>query len=124
MSESVNKHAIGIRDFFDYFFTLVRPEEIEAIKQALKEIPLYTLESYKLVIGIHEMILGLDNLEPYVLIHETSGDVHYHFEGQDKQQVEYICKKIKEARNKTIEGMKELGCTPVTLTEDAEPETI
>lgn len=116
MAQSVEKHANGVRSFYDYFFTLVRPEEIEAITQALKEIPLYTLESYTLVIGIHEMILGLDELEPYVLIHKTSGDVHYHFEGQEKSQVVFIFKKIKGAREKAIEGIRELGYTPTHTT--------
>lgn len=124
MAQSVEKHANGIRSFYDYFFTLVRPEEIEAITQALKGIPLYTLESYKLVMGVHEMILGLDELEPYVLIHKTSGDVHYHFEGEDKSQVEFICKKIKEARDTAVEGIRELGYTPTYAMANVEEEDV
>ena len=112
MSQSLEKHAEGISSFYDYFFTLVHPEEIEAITHALKEIPLYTLESYKLVIGIHELTINLDRLEPYVLIHQTSGDVHYKFEDEDASQVKYICGKIREARDKVNAGFKDLGHTP------------
>jgi hypothetical protein len=120
MAQSVEKHASGIRSFYDYFFTLVRPEEIEAIIQSLKSIPLYTLESYKLVSGIHEMTLRLDQLEPFVVIHANSGDVHYHFEGEDKSQVEFIFRKIKEAREKALEGMSELGYTPSNVIDEQE----
>lgn len=122
MVQSVNKHAIGIASFWDYCFTLVRSEDIKAIRQALEAIPLHTLESYKLVIGVHQMILGFNQLEPYVLIHETSGDVHYHFEGQDKLQVQYICGKFKEARDKAFQGLAELGYTSVTSDADADAE--
>ena len=114
MSRSVAIHAKGVSSFFDYLFTLVRPEHIEAITHALKEIPLYTLESEKLVIGIHEMIIGLDSLEPYVLIHSTSNDVHYRFEANDASQVEYICKKIREAFAMVVDGIRDLGHIPVS----------
>jgi hypothetical protein len=122
MSKSVDVHAKGINSFWDYCFTLVRPEHISAITDALKGIPLYTLESYKLVMGVHEMILGLESLEPFVLIHQTSGDVHYKFEGQDASQVEYLCGKIKEAREKALEGIRELGHTPVNSAVESETD--
>lgn len=117
MSRSVEIHADGVSSFWDYCFTLVRPEHIDAIKHALKEIPLYTLESPKLVIGIHEMILGLEGLEPYVLIHSTSNDVHYHFDEADASQVRYICKKITKARTMVADGVKDLGHETITPSE-------
>lgn len=70
---------------------------------------------YKLVTGIHEMTIRLEELEPFVLLHSKAGDVHYQFEAQDKAQVEFIFKMIHEAREKAIEGISELGYIPSNL---------
>lgn len=87
--------------------------ELDSIVGALKIIPLHALESYDLVVGVHDMINGLERLRPFVVLHETKCDVHYTFEGDDKLQVIYYCKRIAEARVLVTSSIRELGHTSV-----------
>lgn len=92
------------------------------MRDALSAVPLHTLESYKLVVGIHEMIINLEKLEPLVIIHEAARDVHYIFEGDDKSQAKYLCKKIRNARESVREAIVELGHSPIRQADEVDSD--
>lgn len=113
MAKTVEVHTEPISNFWDYCFTVVRLDQLRYMRSALSAIPLHTLESYKLVVNVHELIINLEALEPLVVIHEAAGAVHYAFEGDDKAQAKFICKKIRMARENVHSAILELGHSPV-----------
>lgn len=113
MARTVEVHTDPIASYWDFFFSVVRIDQLRFMRDALKEIPLHTLESYDLVVGVHEMIIGLERLEPLVIIHEAAGNVHYVFEGNDRLRAKNICAKIHEARDLVRKAITEMGHSPI-----------
>lgn len=109
MSLTIEKHTEPIADYWDYFFTVVSVSRIEFVLSALKAVPLHTLESYKLVRGVHELIIQLEKLVPLAAAHAEAGDVHYEFEGEQKRRAKYVCKMLGEARDQIRAAIRELG---------------
>lgn len=117
ISTIVGKHTEPISNYFDYYFAVVDPVQIQAAMNALKAIPLHTLESYNMVFGVQEMVVALNKLEPFSEKHLNSNNIHYTFEGEDISQVNYICKKVKEARDMVRASIIELGHITTTSPE-------
>lgn len=113
MAKTVEVHTEPIADYWDYFFTVVSLDQLRFMRDALSAVPLHSLESYKLVVGVHDMIINLEKLEPLVIIHEASGDVHYVFEGDNRAQAKYIFKKVSEAKECVRAAIIELGHSPM-----------
>lgn len=122
MAKTVEVHTEPITSFWNYLFTLVRLDQLRFMREALSAVPLHTLESYKLVVGIHELIINLEKLEPLVIIHEAAGNVHYIFEGDDKAQAKLICKKIRKARESVREAIVELGHIPICQADEVDTD--
>lgn len=120
MAKTVEVHTEPIASYWNYFFTVVRLDQLRFMRDALSAVPLHTLESYKLVVGVHEMIINLEKLEPLVIIHEAAGNVHYIFEGDNKARAKYICKKIREARERVREAIVELGHSPIRQADEVD----
>lgn len=119
MAKTVEVHTEPVNNYWDYFFSVVQLDQLKFMRGALSTVPLYTLESYNLVAGVHEMIIGLERLEPLVVIHEAAGDVHYVFEGDDAARAKYVCKKIREARNLVRAAILEMGHRPISPDDEA-----
>lgn len=118
-ARALQVHVVGVRSYWDYFFTLVRPEELESIGNALQQIPLYTLESYVMVNGVFDMVEHLRKLMPYAHKHGAAGDVHFLFDEADGRIVAYHFKKISELRSEMRQSMRSLGYSPINTKEDA-----
>ncbi len=109
VSHILDVHTEPIVNHWDYNFSVVNLEHMDAALGALKSIPFHTLESYDMVVGVHDLTLALSALVPYAEFHSKSGDVHYTFEGDDKSQVKYYCDQVKKARDLVRTSIVELG---------------
>lgn len=109
MSILVEKHTQPIDNYYDYCFSVIDPVNIESTLIALKSLPLHTLDSFDIVVGVQNMIVWLEKLEPLVAIHMSKNDVHYVFEGDALSSATYVCKNIKAARDLVRAAISELG---------------
>lgn len=116
VSEVMEKHTseVGISDWDDYFFAVIDVDAMQTITQALKAIPLHEMLSYDIVVGINEMTVGLERLRPLAESHRDGSDVHANFVGDECLAVQYHCRKIREAKDKVIDSIRNLGHKPST----------
>jgi hypothetical protein len=111
LSMLVGAHTKPIEDFYSYFFSYVDPADLEAALASLHAIPVHTLESYKMVAAVQDMSLGVHKLVPYARVGYSTGDVHYQFSDDDALGVNFLCTRIKEARQMYRDSVIELGHT-------------
>lgn len=116
ISEILQVHTKPINSYFDYFFSTFSPDDLESALGALMAVPVHTLESYKMVRAAQDLAHTLRRLQPYAEIHASMKDVHYTFGGNDATTVNYLCKKVREARALFQESIIELGHKPTSST--------
>lgn len=121
LSEVLRVRTQPVNDYHDYFFSNVSPEDIDTALNALSEIPLHTLESFKMVRAVQQIRQKLQRLQPYVESFWTSKDPDFTFEGHDAEMVSYRCKQIRYARELFRESIIELGHTPTDFNDHVVP---
>lgn len=104
----LEKHIDPIGNWHDWFYATVNIEDIDSILAALTAIPLHEQDSYEIVVGIHELTVGLQRIRPIAAAHQTS-DVHFVLEGDERAAVVYYCRKIREAKERVTKGIASLG---------------
>lgn len=107
--DKMRVHITGVRNWSAYFFAVINVDEMEAIGQALKMIPLHELPSYEIVVGVQEMILALDKLRPVAVRHNEANNVHAVFVGSDLATVTHRARKMTKAKEMILESIRSLG---------------
>lgn len=107
--ENMRVHEAGPSNWSDFLFSTINVDAMDTIGHALKAIPLHELPSYEIVVGVHEMIMGLDRLRPVAVRHNEGNDVHAVFTGDDLATVKYRARKMAEAKEMILKSIKSLG---------------